>query len=298
MRSSARSSSEPAHLPRPHPARAPELDRLGKDPVRKKREPFRIIIASDPQRPLRTIAIPARLPAIALGVLGAIALAALGFGLASYHLRGAVDGLRTEVAAMSEAADHLARVAPLPRTGTPAPASDPVLDGSPGTRARPEKEIPPERRGRLQLALVNTGEELEVTLDQATGELDEPSYRALRHLLRCQHSSAEAPIDPRLVELLHAISVRTGKKILVVSGFRLPVYSKAAYTYHARGMAADIRVPGMTALMLRDLAIAMGVKGVGYYPKSQFVHVDVREQKSYWIDYGDDRSEEEDGTGE
>jgi uncharacterized protein YcbK (DUF882 family) len=277
------------------PGRAEELERLHKDLGRHERAPFRIIIAGDPRRPLRTINIPARLPAIALGILGALALAALGFGLASYYLRGAVAGLRTEVMAMSEAADHLARQLPAPSATPPLAA---LAFGPAGERARPQKEIPSERRGHLALESVNTHEQLDVTLDLATGELDEESYRAFRHFMRCLHSSAEAPMDPRLIALLHAIGARTGRKILIVSGFRLPVYSTAAFSYHARGMAADIRIPGMTALMVRDLVTAMGVKGVGYYPKSEFVHVDVREQKSYWTDYGADREEDSGLPGE
>ena len=47
-------------------------------------------------------------------------------------------------------------------------------------------------------------------------------------------------------------------------------------------MAADIRIPGMTPLMVRDLAASMGVKGIGYYPVSGFVHVDVRDQLTTW----------------
>ena len=295
MPTSARSNSQAALVLPVRPPRAEELDRLHKERRRPEREPLRIIIASDPSRPLRTIRIPARLPAFALGALGAIALAAAGFAIASYYLHGAVGGLRTEVAAMSSAADSLARHAQPQLAAAPPGAAD-LPQG--GTRARPEKEIPPERRGQLELESVNTGEQLDVTLDLATGELDEPSYRAFRHFMRCLHSSAEAPMDPRLIALLHSISVRTGRKILIVSGFRLPVYSTAAFSYHARGMAADIRIPGMTALMVRDLVTNMGVKGVGYYPKSEFVHVDVREQKSFWTDYGSPRGDDEEGGGE
>ena len=58
-------------------------------------------------------------------------------------------------------------------------------------------------------------------------------------------------------------------------------------------MAADIRIPGMTALMVRDLAESMGVKGIGYYPVSGFVHVDVRDQFTTWTDYGENRQDTE-----
>jgi uncharacterized protein YcbK (DUF882 family) len=128
-----------------------------------------------------------------------------------------------------------------------------------------------------------------VRLNRATGELDAESYRRLRHLMRCLHTGAESPIDPRLIDLLYRISARTHQKILLVSGFRAPMYSMAKLSYHTRGMAADIRIPGMTPLMARDLAESMGVKGLGYYPVSQFIHVDVRDERTRWIDYGENR---------
>jgi uncharacterized protein YcbK (DUF882 family) len=112
--------------------------------------------------------------------------------------------------------------------------------------------------------------------------------------MRCQRTTAETPIDPRLIDLLYRISQRTRQKILLVSGFRAPMFSLAALSYHTRGMAADIRIPGMTPLMVRDLAESMGVRGIGYYPVSGFVHVDVRDEHIRWTDYGQNR---QDGEG-
>ena len=113
--------------------------------------------------------------------------------------------------------------------------------------------------------------------------------------MRCQRTTAETPVDPRLIHLLYRISQRTGQKIQLVSGFRAPMFSLATLSYHTRGMAADIRIAGMTPLMLRDLAQSMGVRGIGYYPVSGFVHVDVRDKFTTWTDYGRDR---QDGEGE
>jgi uncharacterized protein YcbK (DUF882 family) len=111
--------------------------------------------------------------------------------------------------------------------------------------------------------------------------------------MRCLRTGAETPLDPRLIELLYRISQRTHQKIVLVSGFRAPMFSLAALSYHTRGMAADIRIPGMTPLMVRDLAQSMGVRGIGYYPVSEFVHVDVRDERQYWTDYGNDRRDGE-----
>jgi uncharacterized protein YcbK (DUF882 family) len=145
----------------------------------------------------------------------------------------------------------------------------------------------------LAVESVNNGEQTEVLLDLASGEVEESSYRKLRHLMRCLRTGAETPIDPRLVELLFRIAPRTRQKILLVSGFRAPMFSLATLSYHTRGMAADIRIPGMTPLMARDLAESMGVHGLGYYPVSGFNHVDVRDDNTRWTDLGPNRSDGE-----
>src|SRR6185295_17644444 len=152
---------------------------------------------------------------------------------------------------------------------------------------------PSGQEGRFELESVNTGERLEVAIDLTTGEPDAATYRRLRHFMRCLRTGAETPLDPRLVELLYKISQRTHQRILIVSGFRAPMFSTADLSYHTRGMAADIRIPGMTPLMVRDLAESMGVGGLGYYPTSQFVHVDVRTERARWIDYSHDKGDVE-----
>jgi uncharacterized protein YcbK (DUF882 family) len=265
-----------------------ELERARRAQARQKREPLRIVIASDPRRPLRTIVLNARLPTVVAGLAAFVLLAALGLAVASWHLRGWVGRLQARVSAMAHAADEISRN-PLPIL-TASVVPDTI---GPLTRVRPVSSLPPERTGRFSMDLVNTGESIDVAYDLATGELDIPSYRALRRFLRCQRTTAETPIDPRLIDLLHTIAERTGQRIQVVSGFRAPMFSTATLSYHTRGMAADIRIPGMTPLMVRDLAMSLGVKGIGYYPVSKFVHVDVRDHKAYWIDYGEDRGDED-----
>jgi uncharacterized protein YcbK (DUF882 family) len=261
---------------------------------RTRREPWRIVIARDPRRPVRTIAIPAIVPAVALGLLAILVAVALVLVVVALFMRHSMGQLETRVSAMSEAADHFARH-PLPAgpVGDKAGEEDRQEDLPRRAVVKPERSVPPGRAARFDVESVNTGERAEVLLDLSTGETEERSYRTLRRLMRCQRTGAETPIDPRLIELLHAIALRTKAKIMLVSGFRAPMFSTAALSFHTRGMAADIRIPGMTALMVRDLVMSMGVKGVGYYPVSQFVHVDVRDQKSYWVDSGPGREESE-----
>jgi uncharacterized protein YcbK (DUF882 family) len=262
----------------------PELERIRREAAAPRRERLRIVIASDASRPIRTLTLPRGLPrAVTITALLLIALTgALIAG--SWHMNGSLRRLDNRVQAMVQAADTLA-MHPLPG------AIEAEAELPPGAGAR----RPSGQKGHFTAHLVNTGEEVEVRLDLASGEVEASSYRALRHLMRCQRTGAETPMDPRLIELLYRISQRTRTKIEIVSGFRAPMFSLATLSYHTRGMAADIRIPGMTPLMVRDLARSMGVKGIGYYPVSQFVHVDVRDDKQEWTDYGENRWDAEGG---
>ncbi len=274
--------------------RPPEeaLRRLRKELAEKPRGPLRIVIAGDPERPVRAIVMPRRLPAVVAAMAGALLVVAAGLGWTSWRMNASVHRLQGRVDAMTKVADEMARH-PLPEDPRTGAAGG--HDEQAGAQAAdpPRRRTPSGREGRFTLESVNTGETVDVVIDAATGEPDERSYRELRHMLRCLRTGAETPIDPRLIELLHRIARRTRQRVQLVSGFRAPMFSTAALSYHTRGMAADIRVPGMTPLMLRDLVRALGVKGVGYYPVSKFVHVDVREERHHWTDYGRAREDQE-----
>jgi uncharacterized protein YcbK (DUF882 family) len=263
----------------------PELERIRREKAAApRRERLRIVIATDASRPIRTFTLPRGLPRT-VTIIALLLIATTGALIAgSWHMNGSLRQLDNRVQAMVQAADTLA-LHPLPG------ATDTAADLSAGTSVR----RPTGDKAHVVLHLVNTGEEVDVRLDLGSGEVEASSYRALRRLMRCQRTGAETPIDPRLIELLYRISQRTHTKIEVVSGFRAPMFSLATLSYHTRGMAADIRIPGMTPLMVRDLARSMGVKGIGYYPVSQFVHVDVRDEKQEWTDYGENRWDAEGG---
>ena len=93
------------------------------------------------------------------------------------------------------------------------------------------------------------------------------------------------PIDPRLLDLLHAIhqSSDATKPFNLVSGYRSPQTNAmlaaqyegvARHSMHIEGKAADINLPGRQLSILQRIALAMRFGGVGYYPQSGFVHVD------------------------
>ena len=278
---------------RPHTTTtvAETLRQLRKEPERPRRDRrLRIMIACDPERPIRTLVLPRTLPMLISLIGAALLLATVILLCGSVRMSETLGGLERRVRSMMQVADTVA-MHPLREGEAHAAGSTPAL--------RP----PSGQIGHFTLESSNTGESMEVKINLASGEIEPESYRQLRHQLRCLRTSAETPPDPRLIELLYRISQRTHQKIILVSGFRAPMYSKAKLSYHTRGMAADIRIPGMTPLMVRDLAFAMGVKGIGYYPVSEFVHVDVRDNQQYWIDYGansmdTERAEHDPSNGE
>ncbi len=259
------------------------LERIRKEQTKTHRAPLRIMIATDPDRPVRTLTLPRVLPKVLAIGAGSLLLATVILACGSWKLNGSLGVLERRVHAMVQAADSVA-LAPADSSGGAASAGL-----APGKTRAPSGPV-----GRFTVELVNTGETMEVAVNLATGELEADCYKQLRHFMRCQRTGAETPIDPRLLDLLYRISQRTHQKIQIVSGFRAPMFSMATLSYHTRGMAADIRIPGMTPLMVRDLAESMGVGGLGYYPVSGFVHVDVREEHARWIDYGRNR---QDGEG-
>jgi hypothetical protein len=78
-----------------------------------------------------------------------------------------------------------------------------------------------------------------------------------------------------------------GRRLEVVSGYRHPDVAKNPHSPHMKGLACDFRVEGVKTAELRDyLRRSFDKVGVGYYPNSTFVHLDVRADRSaFWIDY-------------
>ena len=257
----------------PAGAIAPELKRLRKLLARRKRAPIRIIITTDPTAPVRTLTIPRFVPLAFLVASTILVFASIGLSFSTWSMSGTVSGLKNRVMAMMQLADNM--------------AMSPLQSEAGGNTQTGSLHLskPIRGQGRFSIETANASEQVEVVLDIASGDLDEASYRAVRRLMRCRRTGAEFPIDPRLIELLYNLSQRAGQRITLISGYRGPGFATPS-SYHLRGMAADIRIPGMTALMVRDLAHAIGVHGIGYYPRSQFVHVDVRDEPFFWTDLG------------
>ena len=141
---------------------------------------------------------------------------------------------------------------------------------------------------RLKLHHLHTGESIDVAYKQ-DGQYSTQGVGMLNHFLRDHRTQDTADYDPREFDLLHALLAKLGKPnatIDIVCGYRTPfsnnflrtrsaVTGVAEHSQHMLSKAIDIRIPGVSTLALRNAALSLGMGGVGYYPTSQFVHVDV-----------------------
>jgi uncharacterized protein YcbK (DUF882 family) len=94
----------------------------------------------------------------------------------------------------------------------------------------------------------------------------------------CKDGSNQVVLHSELLRRLQALRTAIGKPIVINSGYRNATHNKAVggspNSYHLRGMAADIRVAGMTPKALAEAARKAGFKSVIVY--STYIHVDVR----------------------
>lgn len=137
----------------------------------------------------------------------------------------------------------------------------------------------------LSVLNVHTGERLSATFFEAGRYLPD-ALSALDRVLRDHRTGEVHPIDPALLDLVSRLSGQLGGAgtVQVISGYRSPATNAslhrrstgvATHSLHMLGKAMDIRVQGVELGRVRQAALSMGRGGVGYYPDSDFVHVDV-----------------------
>lgn len=133
----------------------------------------------------------------------------------------------------------------------------------------------------------HTGERLKTTYC-CDGKYEPQALAELNHILRDFRANEVKPIDPKLFDLLHELSgtLETDTPFHIISGYRSPNTNTmlrtkggahtgvASKSLHMVGKAIDIRVPGVKLDHLRGAARSLKLGGVGYYPSSNFVHVD------------------------
>ena len=134
---------------------------------------------------------------------------------------------------------------------------------------------------------IHTGEKLKVEY-WAEGQYLPDALAQVNHLLRDFRSGDVHPIAPQLLDLLSVLRARLGtaEPVTVISGYRSPTTNArlrgehehsgvASKSLHMQGMAIDLRIAGRSLAAVHMAALAQRGGGVGYYPQSDFVHVDV-----------------------
>ncbi|MCC6069532.1 DUF882 domain-containing protein [Massilia sp. GCM10020059] len=150
-------------------------------------------------------------------------------------------------------------------------------------RAAQTTKVEPVER-TLRLYNTHTGESLR-SIFWAEGQFVPDALKDINKLLRDHRSNTIAEIDPQLLMLLDRVSGKFGGSdvLHVISGYRSPETNRklaaasggvARHSMHLDGKAIDIRLPGRDLAQLHKAALAARGGGVGYYPKSQFVHMD------------------------
>jgi len=151
---------------------------------------------------------------------------------------------------------------------------------SPGAIASPRAR----NERQLQLYNLHTGEKLATTY-WLQGEYLQPELDAVNYFLRDFRNDEVERIDPLLLDQLCLLQHKLENRgaFHIISGYRSPATNAwlrrhetgvAKRSLHMQGQAIDLRLPGVSLKHLRRAALSMHAGGVGYYPRSNFVHLD------------------------
>ena len=120
----------------------------------------------------------------------------------------------------------------------------------------------------------------------SAGDYDHEALKEINNLFRDHRTNGVIDIDPRLLSILYLVNTKICKPaqpFSVISGYRSAETNRklalnnngvAKNSYHIKGRAVDIRLPGTDTTQLREAGLSLRVGGVGYYKKSDFVHLD------------------------
>jgi uncharacterized protein YcbK (DUF882 family) len=148
----------------------------------------------------------------------------------------------------------------------------------------------PERS--LSLLNTHTGERLKEVVYWEQGSYLPDALSHISYVLRDHRTNEVHSIDPIALDLMAAISrkVDARRSFEIISGYRSPQTNRALRrnsrsvaknSYHVQGKAVDLRIPGVPLKVVRKAALDLRMGGVGYYPKSDFVHIDSGRVRSW-----------------
>lgn len=136
---------------------------------------------------------------------------------------------------------------------------------------------------KLVLVALNTRERVELSPQSDRGGFSADALDAAAHVLRDPRTGRSHPVEPHLLDLVYRLQVKfAAPEVRVISAYRAP--KRRSSSQHSHGRAIDIIVPGAADQAVAEEARRFGFVGVGIYPTSGFVHIDVRERSFFWVD--------------
>ncbi len=124
------------------------------------------------------------------------------------------------------------------------------------------------------------------------GQYQSDALQAIEHIFRDHRTGDTHVVDPELLDILHTLHSLLGasEPFQIISAYRSTKTNAmlakrsagvANKSLHMHGMAIDVRLPGLDLAKVRDMALSMKMGGVGYYPKSNFIHLDTGRVRSW-----------------
>jgi len=156
----------------------------------------------------------------------------------------------------------------------------------------------------LRLYHTHTGEHIDIVYRRGDVYLPKAEEQ-LDHFLRDHRTGDVKHYDPRVFDILSDLATAVGHPdgdIDIICGYRSSWSNEflrtrssgvAKNSLHMQAHAIDIRIPGVDTLTLRNAALALGRGGVGYYPRSGFVHVDTGRVRTWCYGCSSSRSNPE-----
>jgi len=153
--------------------------------------------------------------------------------------------------------------------------------------------VKPTNSRMLSFDCLHTGEKLKADY-WVDGQYVPDALAAINRTLRDWRTGEVHTMEPKLLDLLNLLGQKLDSNagFQVICGYRSPATNAmlhettsgvASNSQHLLGKAIDIKVPGRDLKKVYDAAIAMAVGGAGYYPKSDFVHVDIGSVR-HWVE--------------
>ena len=118
------------------------------------------------------------------------------------------------------------------------------------------------------------------------------AFERINHVLRDHRTGEVFPMDPHVIDIMSMTLRKSGVRgpIDIYSGYRSPKTNSglrrfsrgvAKNSFHMYGQALDMHIDGYSTSKLRNIAKSLRAGGVGYYPRSQFIHVDTGTVRSW-----------------